>query len=453
MCNGLGRCGRRTMAANLDDIVLEQIVIQDHVPDAPSFDTAILIGYHAAWLDDYVRPYGTPADMLTDGFLVTDALYLMAQSFKAIDGAPSKFKIGRLASVPTQIIELTPTSAAQGFVYKLGLIGGKPWTYVVPGSATIATVCTAIATLINALTVGTTAVGTSGTKIVCTAVAGTLVSFVPGKGIKMKDVTADAGFAANIALIAADDNDWYGMALALTSKAYNEAAALWSQANGKIFLPMSADFDLADATVTAGDLGSDLLALSYTRMWGLWHNFIAGTEWGNAAWLSSTLSFEPGNATAALKTLPGISADTLTAGQMAGITAKRWSRYMVQGGIAVTFESLTPSGRFIDVTRFADWLDITIKLAVFAVLVNDPKVPYTASGLAKIEGAIRGALKQGQTAPNDGLTTDVDPVVTIAPVAQQAPSDRATRRLRQIKWSAQLSGALHGLAISGTLSV
>lgn len=441
------------MTVNLDPIVTEAIVVQDRVPDAPSFDTAILIGYHTAWLDDYVRTYNAAADMLADGFLATDPLYLMAQSFKAIDGAPSVFKVGRLASIPTQIVELTPTSAAQGFVYKNGTVGGLPWTYTVPGSATIASVCTALATLINALAAGTTAVGTSGTKIVCTAPAGTLVSFVPGKGIKMKDVTADAGFAANIALIAADDNDWYGMAIAPTSRLYNEAAALWAQANGKIFCPMSADFDLADATVTSGDLGSELLALSYTRTWGIWHNYIGGAEWGNAAWLSSTLSFPPGNATAALKTLPGISADVLTAGQSAGITAKKWSRYTVQGSIAVTFESHTPGGRFIDVTRFVDWLDITIKLDVFAVLVNNPKVPFTAAGLSKIEGAIRGALKKGQTAPNDGLSTDVDVVVTIAPVAQQSVSDRGQRRLRQIKWSAQLSGALHGVAISGTLSV
>lgn len=442
------------MASDLDDIIVEDIVIQDRVPDAPSYDMAILVGYHTAWLDDFVREYSAPADMLSDGFLVNDALYLMAQSFKAITGAPSNFKIGRLAHAPTQVIELTPTSAAQNFVYKLGVIGGKPWTYTVPGSATIASVCTAIAALINALAVGTTASGASGTKIVCTAgTPGALISFVPGTGIKMLDSTADAGFAADIATIVGQDDAWYGMAITQTSRVYNEAAALYTEANGKIFLPMSADFNLADATVVSGDLGSELLALSYMRMWGLWHNYIGGTEWANAAWLSSTLSFQPGNATAALKTLPGISADKLNAGQKAGITAKKWSRYMVQGSVAVTFESYTPGGRFIDVTRFADWLRSTIQLDVWAVLINNPKVEYDAAGISLIKGTIEGSLRKGQTAPNNGLTTDVTPVVTIAPVAQQAPSDRGQRRLRQIKWSARLSGALHGLQISGTLSV
>jgi hypothetical protein len=442
------------MDPNLDPIVVEDIVIQDRAPEAPSFDTAILIGYHTAWLDDLVRDYSDPAEMLADGFLVTSALYLMAQAFKAIDGAPSTFKIGRLQSVPTQIVELTPTSAAQGFVYKGGLVGGLSWTYTVPGSATIASVCTAIASLITALSAGTTAVGSSGTKIVCTATApGAIVSFYPGKGIKMLDVTADAGFAADIAAIAGEDNDWYCMVTTMQSRVYNKAAALYAQANKKIFLPMSADWNLADATVTSGDVGSELLALSYTRMWGLWHRYIGGTEWGNAAWAAKTLSYEPGNATAALKTLTGISADVLTAGEQSGITAKKWSRYTVQGGTAVTFESYTPGGRFIDVTRFVDWLDITIKLDVYAVLINNPKVAYTNAGISMIKGAILGALKKGQTAPNDGLTADEDPIVTIAAVKGQSTSDRAQRRLKQIKWSARLSGAFHGVAISGTLSV
>jgi len=169
--------------------------------------------------------------------------------------------------------------------------------------------------------------------------------------------------------------------------------------------------------------------------------------------LSDTLHYEPGNATAALKTLPGISADNLTPGQLSGIEAKRWSSYIVRGSAAVTFESYTPFGRFIDVTRFVDWLTVTMQLDVFTVLINNPKVPYTASGISQIKGAILGTLKKGQTAPNNGLADDTDPTVTIAPVAEQATSDRAQRRLKQIKWSARLSGALHGVSISGTLSV
>lgn len=440
--------------SDLGDIVAETIIVQDTVPDAPSFDTALLCDYHTAWVDDLVRPYSAAADMLADGFLVTDALYLAMQAFKSQPNAPSVVKIGRLTHAYTQIIELTPASAVQGFVYKGGSVGGLPWTYTVPGSATIATVCTAIAALITGLTAGTTATGASGTKVVCTAgTAGKLIAFVPGKGMKIKDTTADAGLAADLAAISAEDDAWYGFAILPSSRVYVEAAAAYSEASGKAFCGKTCDWDAADATVTSGDLGTELMGLSYTRTFVIYHKFVAGTEWIDAAWLSSTLSFQPGNATTAFKTLAGISVDKLSADEKAGLKAKRISRYIAQGGLGVTFEGRTPSKRFIDVTRFVDWLRITMQINVFIVLYQNPKVPYESVGMAQIEGAMIGTLKQGQTEPNNGLSKDVDPVVTIPPVNSQTVSDRADRQVKSIKYSARLSGALHGVNITGTLSV
>jgi hypothetical protein len=440
--------------SDIDDIVNINIIVQDTVPDAPSFDTALLCGYHTAWVDDLVRPYSAAADMLADGFLVTDNLYLMAVAFKSQDNAPSVFKIGRLTHVYTQIIELTPASAVQGYVYKGATVGGLPWTYTVGASATLATVCTAIAALINGLAAGTTASGASGTKIVCTsATPGKLIEFTPGRGIKILDVTADAGLAADLAAIAAEDNAWYGLAIAPASRVYVKAGAAYAEANGKYFEAKTADWDSADATVTSGDLGTELVGLSYTRTAPIWHGYVAGSEWIDAATLSSTLSYQPGEATQFGKTLRGISADRLSAGQIAGLKAKRISRYMSQGGLAIIYEGRTPSKRFIDTTRFVDWQKSTMQLGVYAVMYQSPKVSYDTIGFAQIEGAMLAALKQGQTAPNNGLTKDVDPVVTILPPSAQAVADRAERQAKSLKWSARLSGALHGVTIGGTLSV
>ena len=440
--------------SDIDDIVGVNVTVQDTVPDAPSFDVAILCGYHTAWLDDLVRTYSTAADMLIDGFLATDELYLAATSFKSVPNAPSNFKIGRLTSAYTQTVKLIPTVLTQGYVYKLGSINGISWTYTVPGAATLASVCTAIAAILNGLTAGGTATGASGTEVVwTTTTAGKLLSIIPGKGIKLLDTTADAGLGANLAAILAEDSAWYGLMIAPTSRVNVKAAALFTEANGKIFIGHTADWDSADATVISGDLGSELVALSYTRTAVMWHNYIAGTEWIAAAWLASTLSYQPGNATTAFKTLAGITADKLSAGQIAGLKAKRISRYMSQGGLAITYEGRTPSKRFIDVTRFVDWLKITMQLAVFTVLYQNPKVPFEVSGLSLVEGAIRGTLKDGQTPPNNGLARDTDPTVVIPPVSAQSVANRADRQLTGVNWAARLSGALHGVKISGTLSV
>ena len=333
-------------------------------------------------------------------------------------------------------------------------MNGIPWTYTVGASATIATVSTAIATIITALSAGVAASGTSTTWVACTTgVAGAVISYVPGSGMKMLDVTADAGFAADIAAIDAVDDAWYGLVIAPTSRVYNEAAALWCEANGKIFLAHTADWNTADATVTSGDLASDLLATSNTRTWWVFHNFIGGSEWIAAAWMANTLSYQPGNATTAFKTLATISADTLSAGQKAGIAAKKGNRYMSQGGTPITYQGYTPSGRFIDVTRFVDWLRITVQLDAFSVLINNPKVPYEDSGISLIKGSIYGSLKKGQTAPNNGLALSPAPTVTIPDAAAQTTTDRGLRKLNSIAYSARLSGALQSLNISGTLSV
>lgn len=439
--------------SDLDDIIVETIVVQDHVPDAPSFDVALMVCYHTAWTDR-VRQYSQAKDLLSDGFLVTDTAYQMATSFKAQPNAPANFKIGRLALAPTQIINLIPTIATQGYVYKGGSVGGVAWTYTVPGAATVASVSTAIATLITALSVGVTASGASATLVACTTTAaGAVIAYVPGSGIQMLNVTADAGFAADMAAIDAADDAWYGLVIAPTSRVYNEAAALWTEANGKLFIAQTADWNTVDATVTSGDLGSDMLATANTRSAWIFHNFIGGSEWIAAAWMSSTLSYQPGNATTAFKTLATITADMLSSGQKSAALSKKGNRYISQGGSPVTYQGMTPSGRFLDVTRFVDWLRITVQLDAYAVLLNNPKVPYEDSGIALIEGAIRGSLKKGQTAPNNGLALSPAPSVTIPDAATQATSDRAARKLNSIAYFARLSGALQSLNISGTLSV
>src|SRR6185436_962606 len=160
---------------------------------------------------------------------------------------------------------------------------------------------------------------------------------------------------------------------------------------------------------------------SYTRTWGIYHRKLGGTEWANAAWLASTLSFSPGNATTAFKTLAGVTIDELKSAEKTALTAKRFSRYTSEGGVGVTFEGRTPSGRFIDVTRFVDWLNATIKADALSAMINNPKLSYEdLGGLLVLKGALEGALRKGQTRPNDGLAQVPAPTVTIPPVAQQS---------------------------------
>lgn len=439
--------------SDLDDIVVENIVVQDAAPSGASFDTALLVGYHTAWVSNRVRTYTQPADLLADGFVVTDPLYLMSKIFCSQPNAPATFKVGRLANIPTQLLHLLPLITTQGFVYQ-GSVNGVAWSYTVPGSATATTITTALVTLLSGLS-GTGVTFTNGTTfVIATATAaGTIIAYTYNRGLGMQDVTPDAGFAADIAAIQAEDNSWYGFVIANCSLAYNTAASSFAESAKKIFQAQSADTDLVNPGVVSGDIGSVMLALAYSYTWGAYHQPVGGSEWLNAGWLASTLSFSPGSAVTAFKTIAGVSADNLNASEKTALINKKWSRYTRQGGINITYQGYTPSGRFIDVTRFVDWLRVTMQLDCYSVLVNNPKVPYEDSGLSMIKGAVLGALKKGQTAPNNGLAISPAPVATVPLVANTNSSDRANRVLNQVTWSARLSGALQSLKISGTLSV
>jgi hypothetical protein len=432
--------------SDLDQIVTVNATVTDKVPTKASFGIPMLVGYHTAWLDR-AREYAEASEMLDDGFSVTSPLYLMAQALKAQDPAPPTFKVGRLGLPYTQTVQLIPTVTTEGFVYNF-TIAGTAITYTVLAAATVATICTALELLVEAVT-GITSTATT-TEVTAVSVAGVLNSYAWERGLNVIETTVDPGFATDIAAIADEDNDWYGLAIDCNSDPIVKTAALWTEANGKQFVPMSGNWDIIDAGQTS-DLASDLVALSYTRTSAIWHRFIGGTEWANAAWLAVQLGADPGKATPAYKTLAGITADDLRTGELSAIEAKRWTWYRSKHGVAITFEGKTPSGRFIDVTRFVDWLVETMQVDVYALLINNPKLPYTNAGISLIKGAIEGAIVKGQRV--GGIADTPAPVVTAPDVLDTDASDRASRILRDINFTLRLSGAIHRAVVNGTISV
>jgi hypothetical protein len=432
--------------SDLDQIVTVTATVTDKVPTKANFGVPLLAGYHTAWLDR-VREYAEASEMLDDGFTTSSPLYLMGLALKAQDPAPPTFKVGRLGLPYTQTVRLIPTVTTEGFVYNFS-IGGTAITYTVLAAATVETICTALELLVEAVS-GIASTATT-TYVEAVSDVGVLKSYAWERGLNVIDMTADPGFATDIAAIADEDNDWYGLAIDCNSDLIVKAAALWTEANGKQFVPMSGDWDIVDAGQTT-DLFSDLMALSYTRTSAIWHRFIGGTEWANAAWLAVQLGADPGRATAAFKTLAGITADDLRTGELSAIEAKRGTWYRTKHGIAITFEGKTPSGRFIDVTRFVDWLIETMQVDIYALLVNNPKLPYTNAGISLIKGAIENAIVKGQRV--GGIADSPAPVVTAPDVLDTDAGDRAARILRDLNFTCRLAGAIHRTVVNGTISV
>ena len=141
----------------------------------------------------------------------------------------------------------------------------------------------------------------------------------------------------------------------------------------------------------------------------------------------------------------------LLGAQETAIEDKGGNHYTRVGGINITQQGWSASGEFIDITRFIDWLEARIKERIYFILANNPKVPYTDSGADLAVGAIKAQLQQGIAA--GGLADTPVPTVTAPKVADIDPIDKANRHFPDIEFTGTLAGAIHSLAITGTLSV
>lgn len=311
-------------------------------------------------------------------------------------------------------------------------------------------------------TVGTAAVvtadGTSGTKVVCTSVAGELHSFkvtTSNAGVfnlTIKDATADPGLAADLDAILAANADWYG--LLLDSQGYAEVAtastgaAAWTEANKRLLVVQTADgLVLSAASIT--DLGYVLKAAGYARTSFIYTPGLY-TEWHAAAWMGERLPAEPGSDTWAFKQLRGVSSYELTDTQRDALEGKNGNHYLTAGGNAITYPGKSASGEWLDVTRFIDWLKARMRERIFGVQLNGPKIPFTNAGIGRIVTEVRAQLEDGRTV--GGIDPDV-PFTVTAPLASEVSSaDRAARVLSGVEFNAKLAGAIHQLEISGNVS-
>ncbi|HSN27246.1 MAG TPA: DUF3383 family protein, partial [Kofleriaceae bacterium] len=302
-----------------------------------------------------------------------------------------------------------------------------------------------------------TADGSSGTHVAVTTTltAPEMVSYSHDSvhsNLTLVDATADAGIAADLAAIYLADPDFYGLVLDSNGAAEIEAAAAWAESTGGLmFVAQTCDTAVSD-TAASSDLASVawyLKSHSYYRTEPLFHPTI-GLNFIAAAMLGSRLPRDPGSDTWAFKTLAGIASYALTATQATNLAAKNVMTYTTIAGIDVTQGGKVAAGEWADVIRFRDWLVARIQEAVFALLVNNEKVPYTDAGIDMVKGAVQAVLGDGVRV--GGLASSPKPTVTAPTAASVSSATKATRVLPSVNFGANLAGAIHAVQVSGTVT-
>lgn len=431
---------------NLNSIVSVSITATTKTPTRTGFGVGMLAAYHTAYLDK-IRTYSSYAAVIAD-FAATTVIARAAAKYFGQDPAPKKLKIGRRATVHTQKFKLTPTDTTVGRKYTMDFVTpagvASHVEYVVVSMDTVATI---IDGLIIALGTASPAVAMTPTDNatdfdLVVSTPGQLFDLVVNKEMDIKNTTADPGLAADLAAISVVDSDWYGLALDSNSKAEGLVAALYANANGKIFSTDSYDSEIKKGT--ASNYALSLKTLGYTDTHLLWSGSIL--SFGGMAELGRMLPFKPGTADWMFKDLQGVAVDVLTDTEVGFLEAANASYYTEVGGLNIVQPGKSSGGQFMDITIIIDQRTADIRTNVYATIALPPIFPYTDDSVSVIKGVIASTLK--------GPGIDPKSIDVQAPrVADASVTDRGNRHLPDVTFTATVTGAVHSVDIAGILSV
>jgi hypothetical protein len=433
------------LANGIEEIVHVSITAQDAAPSAPAFNKLLFAAYHDVG-SELIRDY-TSLTSLESDFEDYPAVLAAANAFFSQNPHGPTLSIGRLTTARAKVYELTPV-IQNSTAYTIR-INGDSATYTSDTAATGAEVTGGLKTQIDALAVSGLTVTEDDTKVTLTSTAGVWFSL----GIERLDLfstvvetTSGTDIDDELTAIAAERDDWYGVALEHQSEGVINAISEWTEARTKIYVVSSSNSDIIGSGTT--DAASDAQGSTYNRT-AVGYNHAASEDFPEIRWMSSRFPNDPGSETWNFKRLSGAEASRLSGTQVTNLKDKNAWCIRTLGGLNLTFGSKMASGRYIDVQLGLDWLQAQMETDLFALLANNPKVPYTDAGLAMIEGVVRAVM---QRAIGTGFIADDENLnVTITPVTEQASSDRANRIVRGVKFFGRLAGAVEEMFVSGVV--
>lgn len=272
------------------------------------------------------------------------------------------------------------------------------------------------------------------------------------KGLDVLPLSAVNSPASDLDRINNYSNLWYALiAIDRDPNTVLDIAA-WTEAHIKLFGTASADPQIINvaAGTDVNSIAAKLGQLGYVRSFVMYHQD-ANLDYPEAAWFGAVLPLIPGSETWKFKTLNGVSYSNLTTTQSLNALGKKANTYEFVAGIGITQNGTVAQGEYIDIIRGVDWLTARIQEYVFRVLVTNPKVPYTDAGIASIQAEVLRVLSIG--IDNGFIAENPEPTCTVPLAASVPPADKAARILRNVRFQATLSGAIHAVVIRGTVSV
>jgi Protein of unknown function (DUF3383) len=436
--------------ADIDQIIAVNISRETSAVTQSGFQVAMFMGDHRRFTERSKR-YKSAKEVAADGFLSTDVEYTVALKYFSQELKPKELVIGRRKADDTSTITFEAGTAGKVFSVE---INGVEMTYTSAGVETAVAVAAGFETA-NSANFTTAGIVYSDAAANGTATIAPTVAATP-MAIKNESATMSIAHVFSETLVTAlneidtYDADFYGVMAKSHVKADQLAIAAAVEAMNRIYLTTSSDANIVNQSLVA-DTTSVAKALkdgAFNRT-AVMYSAVANTEYPEAAWLGYGLAYQPGSNTFKFKTLSGITVDALSTTQIANARAKNANFYTNYRNINATAEGVVGSGEFIDIMIFVDFLHARISERLFNLLINVPKLPYTAAGLAAVQAELLAQRQEGIAV--GGLSGSKDDVTLVPNIKDVSFADKASRTLNNVSFEWQLAGAIHFINVSGSV--
>lgn len=421
-----------------------------------------------------MKTYTSPADMLTDGFVSTDQVYLDALKFFSQKNHPTSFKVGKRASAVAQVTTLTIVSAVDGHSYTVTVTDGAnaPATATVAyvdGSPTKPEVQGLLVTAINALTINVTAAAVSTDQISMTSDIVGIPFVLSGLDADLTQTatTPNVGLATDLATMNAYDADWY---LLLPQERDAASLVYFAGLIAADSTPRLLGAQCNDSTIISAaynvstpytDLFSTLHSLAYDRVIPFYEP--TDSESTLAAWVGRCIGELPGSITWRTKQLVGVTSHRLTPDQRANLLTKSGNAYEPIANLTMTYDGTVSSGEYIDIIHGTDAFKQDVILNNAQSVLAMGKIPFTQAGLTVPAQNVLASLKKftsyGLFADSrtnvDGKLETPAYSVTVPSIGIYTATEKGTRQIpagKEIKFEATFAGAIHKVRLAGTVS-
>lgn len=413
------------------------------------FGTPMIVGKAGALGSALVGSYASLLEMVTAGFVSTDAEYLAAQAIFAQAKPPPKVKIGRRQSLPTMRWKITPT--AQNTKVYSGKIDNTAFTYTSDGTATLQEIIDGLKAAIDALgkAVTTSNQGPNTSLRILANTAGAFFQFSVDDPtlLAVEQDHADPGIAADLDAIVAVDNDFYGLVCTTSSTAEVTAIAAWVETKTKLYTAASQDTQII--TSAAAGIAFTLKGLARKRSHVFYHP--NNGEFADAALFGLMLPKTPGAADWQFKTLSGVAAPNYTDDQITKANGSYATVYRSLAGRSITWGGKTEDGSFIDQVIGRDWFVARTQERVYQKLADNDRIPFTDAGIAIVQAEMLAVMQEGVA--NGYIASSPAPSVTVPKAADVSSVNKQARNLTPITFAYTEAGAIRKVTGTAVISV